>query len=422
MTVPDRATLDEQFPRYETFDPDVPTWCVTPGGTGFIHRFFETSPISPSGRYLAATKLPVEDRLPEPGETARIVVVDLATGERETVAETAGWDTQMGAHVHWGGDDSELFFNDMDTGAWDPYGVKLDPATGERTELDGTIYDVSEDGSLAVSPDLLKTRVTQRGYGAIVPQDAIPRNDGAPEDDGLYVTDTDTGETELQVSIAEIVEELDIDCSEHGPGDYYGWHVMLNPDADRILFHLRYWPETGRRTRWVSQLISMRRDGSDLQLAMPSYPWAFGGHHHRWTSDGDRVTMNLQSAEEEPLRFVSFRPDGSDRRALTDEVVGSGHPSLHPDGRSLVTDAYLWDSIAFDDGTVPLRFVDVEAGTERNVLRVRTDPGFMGHDGNPLRVDPHPAWGPDHRFVAFNACPDGGRQVFVADFGELVGT
>jgi len=36
-----------------------------------------------------------------------------------------------------------------------------------------------------------------------------------------------------------------------------------------------------------------------------------------------------------------------------------------------------------------------------------------------LRVDPHPAWGPDHRFIAFNACPDGRWQVFSSDLGDI---
>ncbi|MFC6964808.1 hypothetical protein ACFQJ8_25165 [Halocatena marina] len=300
-----RSTLDKRFPRYDAFDPDVPAWCVTPDKNGFIHRFFETSPISPSGRYLAVTRLPVEDRLPDPGERAALAVVDLTTGERETVGTTAGWDTQMGAHVHWGDDDTELFYNDLDTDTWTPYGVKLTLESGERRALDGTVYDVSDDGATLTSPDLLKTRMTQAGYGAVVPDEMIPRNDGAPENDGLYVTDTDTGETELLVSVAEIVSELDLDCSDHGPGDYYGWHSMWSPDAERLLFHLRYWPETGRQNRWVSNLVSMRADGSDLSLAMPSEPWQRGGHHHRWTPNGERVTMNLSGRRRtDPVRLL----------------------------------------------------------------------------------------------------------------------
>jgi hypothetical protein len=417
----DRSTLDEHFPRYEAFDPDVPAWCVTPDATGFIHRFFDTSPIGPSGRYLALTKFPVETRLPEPGERATVVVVDLLTGEHERVARTAGWDTQLGANVHWGSGDRELLFNDVDTTTWTPHGVVADLESGERRRLDGPIYDVSPECSLAASPDLRKTRVTQEGYGAVLPEDAIPRNDGAPADDGVFVTDTATGESELLVSIEQIVDELDLDCSEHGPGSYYGWHVMWGPDGEELLFHLRYWPDTGKRTRWVSQLIAMDRDGSNLRLAMPSEPWQVDGHHHCWTPAGDRITMNLASGPDGPLRFVSFRPDGSDRRPLAETIVGSGHPSLHPDGRSLVTDVYPWEPQAFDDGTVPLRLVDLERETERNVLRVPTDPVFGGRH-NELRVDPHPAWGPNHRFLVYNACPEGRRRVYVADFADVVGS
>ncbi len=54
--------FDKSFPRYTDFDPLVPVWCVTPNRPGCIHRFFNSSPISPSGRFLAVLQLPVEDR------------------------------------------------------------------------------------------------------------------------------------------------------------------------------------------------------------------------------------------------------------------------------------------------------------------------------------------------------------------------
>jgi hypothetical protein len=107
-------------------------WNATPTEGGAIHRFFDTSPFSPSGRYLGLTRLPFEDRLPQPGDVARVVVVDLHTGEERTVAETRGWDTQVGAHVQWGADDTQLYFNDVDMQTWRPYGVRVDPLSGHR--------------------------------------------------------------------------------------------------------------------------------------------------------------------------------------------------------------------------------------------------------------------------------------------------
>lgn len=56
----------------------VPVWCVTPDRRGGMHRFFDTAPISPSGRYLAVFQMPFEGPQPEPGEAGTVCVVDLA--------------------------------------------------------------------------------------------------------------------------------------------------------------------------------------------------------------------------------------------------------------------------------------------------------------------------------------------------------
>jgi Tol biopolymer transport system component len=415
MPVPAAADLDERFPRYSRDDPAVPTWCLTPDDTGFIHRFFNTSPISPSGRYVALTQFPQEDRLPDPGDRAAVVLVDLLTGERETVAETAGWDTQMGTHLQWGSDDSELFFNDVDTDTWRPYGVTFDPQTDTRHELDGTVYHVAPDGERVASPNLLGTRVTQDGYGVVVPEDRLPHHDEPPTDDGLFVTDVDTGEKTLLVSIAEIVETLDLEGRDvYGPGSYYGFHVQWDSTGERLLFVLRYWPDEGDYWRWHPNLLTVRADGSDLSLALPSTDWDRGGHHVAWIPGASRISMNLQLRGDDRLSFVSMRPDGSDLEPIVDGIEGSGHPALHPDGRYLVTDAYPFEDVAYDDGSVPLRLVDCRRSQERRLLRLPTEPAFSG-PYDELRVDPHPAWGPDGRFVVCNAFLDGGRRVLLCD-------
>src|SRR5210317_1814350 len=99
------SDLSKSFPKYTDYEPVVPVYCVTPELSGTVHRFFDTSPFSPSGRYIALTRFPFEDRLPIPGDKAEVLLVDLTTGEQHLVAETRGWDTQLGAQVQWGADD-----------------------------------------------------------------------------------------------------------------------------------------------------------------------------------------------------------------------------------------------------------------------------------------------------------------------------
>jgi Tol biopolymer transport system component len=407
--------LCEKLPRYTKHDPKVPVWCVTPKEGRVFHRFFDTSPISPSGRYVALTRIPHEDRLPRPGDVAQVVLVDLETAEERVVAETRGWDTQLGAQAQWGADDTQLFFNDVDPATWTAFGIVMDPLAGTFRRMEGTVYMVSRDGKWAASPCLLRTSRTQAGYGVIVPPERVPLNKGAADDDGVYLTDVATGRCELLVSFAEIVKAA-LDPREYPRGAFYGAHVKWTPKGERLMLVLRWLSDAGKRK---NNVITMKADGTDIRVAIPASQWGKGGHHPDWCPDGEHVMMNLK-LDGKTLRLVRARYDGSGLEPMTEAVLGSGHPSLHPNGRHVVTDSYPREKVAFGDGTVPVRLIDIEAGTATNLVRIRTVPPWSGPK-NELRVDPHPAWGRDYRLVAFNACPDGTRRVYVADLSGVVG-
>jgi len=417
-------SLAGTFPAYDDFGPSVPVHCVTPDGTGYIHRYYDSSPFSPSGRYFAVTRLPFEDRLPKPGDTAEICVVDLATGELRTVAETRGWDVQLGAQLQWGADDRTLLYNDLETRDWMPYGVRLDPQTGEHRRLAGTVYSVSPDGRWAASPCLRRMAVTQRGYGVVVPGDHIPQNRGAPGDDGIWLTDLESGDTRLLVSLARIAQEALPPIAATGRrGDFFGFHVKWNPQGTRLMLVLRWLPRSWlpwkRKRRFgAKQVITMDADGGNLRVAVSAERWARGGHHPNWCPDGEHVLMNLNT-QGDGLRFARLSLDGSACETLASNLPGSGHPTLHPDGRHLLTDVYVDEPLAFDDGTAPIRLVDLDGGVETTLVRIRIQPLAERATGA-LRVDPHPAWDRSYTRIAFNACPDGRRKVFVADLRDLL--
>ncbi len=52
-----------------------------------IHRFFDTSPISPSGKYIALFRFPNEDRSPKAGDSGEVILIDLKTGNEKIVAQ-----------------------------------------------------------------------------------------------------------------------------------------------------------------------------------------------------------------------------------------------------------------------------------------------------------------------------------------------
>ena len=150
--------FDRNFPRYEDYPSEVPVWCLTPETPRVIHRFFDTSPLSPSGRYLAVFQLPEKDDFPRPGDRCGIFVVDLETGTEKQVWETAGWEFQLGANLNWGRSDHELIFNDVDTSRWEPHTVVLDPLSGSHRKLPGSVYHVSPDGRMIASANNARQR------------------------------------------------------------------------------------------------------------------------------------------------------------------------------------------------------------------------------------------------------------------------
>lgn len=422
--LPMRFSPSDRFPRYTGHRSQVPLWKISAGRRGCIHRFFVTSPFSPSGRYFAMLQLPQEDRVPAPGEEARVLVADLHSGETHEVAATRGWENQLGANLNWGATDHDLFFNDVDTRDWTAHTVHLDPLSGRSRVLPGPVYHVSPDGRTLASANPIRMQRTQPGYGVVVPPERVgPRHVGFPADDGFTLTDVATGRTRF-LSLAEIWERLGprLDIPEPRAGGAYGFHSQWSPDGTRIMFTVRWVPATA--PDWAPDhrdirfnVLTVTPDFSELHVAIPARLWERGGHHTNWCPDSRHLLMNLGHFGY-PFQLCRVAYDGSGLASLFETPIGSGHPTLHPDGRHILTDTYLFEKpYAWDDGSVPLRWIDTHTRTETEIARIPSRPPQT--DGA-LRVDPHPAWDRTHRRIAVNAVIDGTRAVLVADLSALL--
>jgi hypothetical protein len=273
-------------------------------------------------------------------------------------------------------------------------------------------------------------RRTQCGYGVLLPDERTPRNLGAPPDDGLFITDLQTGQRRLACSLAQAVRFIPDRAARSARWEVYGFHSKWSPRGDRIMFTIRRFPargparfdlihsgeRSGQPLRY--DVLTLNPDGTDVHDAVPAEYWKRGGHHTHWFPDGCSLSMNLGGFGE-GLRFVRVGQDGSNLRPMLETVRGSGHPSLHPNGRMLLTDAYTFEPLSFGDGTVPIRLVDLTTGTERILIRMRTKTEHQAACP-PLRVDPHPAWDATWRLIAFNGYAGGTRRVYVADLSRFV--
>ncbi|MEX0745143.1 MAG: hypothetical protein WD118_06035, partial [Phycisphaeraceae bacterium] len=250
---------------------------------------------------------------------------------------------------------------------------------------------------------------------------------GLAEDDGLWLTDTDTGQARLLISIADAARQAAPWLTERDPASFesYCFHSKFNAQRDRLIFTLRHFPAdqpvrfNALHHRLVDfEVMTIKPDGSDLHNAVPEPYWKHGGHHINFFPDGRRLSMNLRHDAGGDMLLTQVNHDGSDLRPITRAMPGSGHPTVHPDGRHILTDTYVNEVHDFGDGSVPIRWIDLETPGDRQILRIASRVEPMNHGA--LRVDPHPAWDRTMRWFAFNGVANNTRRVFVADATALL--
>ena len=390
-----------EFIPYTDHAPTCAVAAITPPDEAHMHTYYDVCPWDQSGRYVACLRLPFEDRDPAPGDAATLCVIDLANRTVRDVWETTGWGFQTAAHQQWGRTDRYLYFNDKRDDR--PVGVRLDLQSGSAKHMDGPIWQLHPDETCAICTCLNRGRLTQSGYGVtVMAEHELTNTTHADDDDGLYRVDLDTGEQSLLVSLPQVWEVLP-DKDDLAGAVLYAFHCKFNPQGTRILLVVRARFEDGR---FFASLVTCGADGSDLRTVVGHRLWRRGGHHPIWHPNGRQVLMNLTPADS--MRLCAVDDETGQLDVLTDDPPGTGHPSISPDGRWLLTDD---TREAGGVRTAAIRLVDLAEGTWGDLCSAQSP--AVG--GSPLRRDAHPVWDRPGRRICFLAAPTGRRQLFLAD-------
>jgi len=413
------CSREESYPfrDYQKQKSLVPVKIVTPDDGYYLHTFYDVSPFSPSGKLLAVTKLPFQDRRPEFGDTAEICIIDLENETIQKVYSTKGWSFQLGANLNWGATDRYIYTNDIIDNA--AVCVRIDLETKEVKAFSGPKYHLSPDGNYAIGFPLDIINATQKGYG--VPEYRQTKKiQGAPSDEGLWQTNLKTDQKRLLVSLKEAADNVTNKDYLKG-GNCYFFHSKYNPQGNKILQVMRtLFPDNPDKDGWNPRLLVFNSDGSNIHETITRVQWDYGGNHPNWHPDGEHIIMNLTPVweGENKRRFCMFHHTGKSFNILDERHLGTGHPSVDPETKYLVSDCYQHEPMAMDNGHVPIRFIHLNTGEESMICSVFTDLKHEDED-NTLRLDPHPAWSNDYKKVCFNGAPNGKRQVLVADLESI---
>ena len=396
-------------------------WQVV-GGARTTHRFFDSSAISPSGRYVCATRTrregPADVR---PGDVAEVVVYDLQKKRKDRFPvvyrrPTAAWDAQLGAQVQWGASDDDLYFNDVvgtrSDGAPIVRGVRSDWQRGRETRLPTPVYHVTRDGARAAAPrDLAALRLTQDGYGVVATPAQLRHLE--TQKDGVHVLDLRTNATAfLELSALVAAAEL-----EERPRAVAGGDARRGAECHRHVFHVK-WNAKGTRLLVVvrarghgcprgdaNHALTVNPDGADVKVVAT---WLRDGNHPNWLEDG-RLSMNYEG------KVCAFDDvEGASCQVLSERA--SGHPVGVPGrGDLVVTDTYAKEHAAFglEAGEAALR---VLSGGDREAwLGVFPVAAFGTMPTDVWRCDAHPAFDVKGRRLALNVWVRGSRRVAITD-------
>jgi len=392
----------------------VPIRKVTPDDGYYVHTYYDVCPFSPSGRYLAVTRLPYQDRIPVLGDTADVCVVDLEEETIRTVYTTQSWGFQTGANVHWGAIDDHLYTNDLVDGRAVCVGIDL--STGSTRSYCNAMYSIAPDESSIIAFPFELLDITQRGYGvpALDPDKPMELPVGASEVEGIWKTDLKTNESRLLLSLAAAAGKIPEPAPEKD-GTFYFWHTKFNRQGTHIMQVMRCLFPSGWGGR-NAMVLTLDAQGNDLTI-MPQVPlWGAEGGHPNWHPDGVHLIRVLKMDGKNP-RLCQFRADGTDLRVLSEKILGGGHPTFEKQGRYIVTDHFY--------GTHPqlveIQLIDMKNEELEVVATSATLNRAEELDYQPHRLDGHPTWSRDFKSVCFQAAPDGSRQLYLADVSRVTG-
>jgi hypothetical protein len=396
-------------------DSLAPILQVTPAEGYYLHTYYDVTPFSPSQRYFAVTKVPFQEKLPVFGDTAEICVIDLQEETIETVYETKVWGFQTAANLNWGQTDRFLYLNDVIDGK--TVCVRVDRESEEVKAYEGPMYHVAPDESCVVSFPQEYWAVTQLGLGT-PPKDynnlpSLPP--GAVENEGIWRTDLRTNEKTLLVSLADAAATL-----PHPPpkDDYtfYFWHSKFNKQGTLISQVLRCQFMDGWNGRNPMTLV-FKADGSEIYYCLPDYhQWGMKGGHPNWEPNGEYLTR-VMLHEDGLHHYGEFKYDGTEFHWLSEKLKAQGHPTMHPNGRHMITDD---NRVSEDSAQNSLVLIDFAAEKQEVICTLPSYNWKKKFTDNVYRIDGHPVWDRKYKRVSFQAAPEGRRQLFIIGLEHLL--
>ncbi len=362
------------------------------------HHFFgyighvKNTPWSGNGRYMVLLRVGFQDHMPAPDEAADVLLLDTENDNQGSVVDRCrAWNPQQGTMFYWNpkAPDTQLIFNDRDLKTNRVFTVLYDIANRKRIHeyrYDDTPFansGVAQNGGffLGINYGRLARLRPVTGYPGAYDWTG---NAPAPENDGIFLAEIESGKKRLLVSFQQLAELIAGRRPDVKSKELFINHTLWNRDDNRIYFYVR---ADFERPGSIDIPCTIHPDGSNLTMHDQ-----FIGGHPEWQF-GSRIIGEVRGKQ------VIYDVD-------TQQIAGQiGNPEIlpKPGGDCALSPDGKWFVNGYRQGREDI-YVIVRLG-DTSYVRTSGLPVDQWTSGE-LRCDPAPCWNRASDRIAVPAIAD----------------
>lgn len=362
-------------------------------GYEYFYGYYDKSPWDATDRYMICVRVQQTYKSVAPKDPGTVCLIDTADDYRVIeIGATHSWNVQQGCMAQWMGPNfrSRIIYNDYRDGHYCSVIFNVDKMKEEKV-LSLPVYDVSKDGSFALSLDFDRLHRMRPGYGYSKQPD-ITKGELCPEKTCIWKLDIRTGGVEelfKYTDFAAFEPDETMNGAEHKVN-----HLMISPNGKRFMV-LHRWFQKGRKH---TRLVTVNVDGTGMYNL----------------SDDVFVSHCFWKSDEEILSFLRKKETGDHYYLMKDKshnykmywprLKTDGHCSYSPDGSLIVTDSY--------PNRNRMAFVYVCAEYQNQPVRIAKVFSPFKYD-NDCRCDLHPRWNRGGDKICIDSVHEGKRGLYV---------
>ena len=359
----------------------------------YLCGYYDKSPWDATDRFVLCLRANNTYKNPAPKEPASVCIIDTQNDNKVTViATTHAWNVQQGCMAQWLGPDfkDRIIYNDFRDGHYCSVVLSVKNMVEEKV-LPRPVYDVSRDGTFALSLDFNRLHRMRPGYGYSNQRDKT-KGILCPDSTCIWKMDIGTGKVEKlfkYTDFAAFEPDETMKCAEHKVN-----HLMISPNGKRFMV-LHRWFDKGRKH---TRLVTVNVDKTEMYNLSDD---VFVSHCY-WKNDEEILAFLRKN--ETGNHYYLMKDKTQDYMMYWPELNTDGHCSYSPDAQLVITDTYP------NRNRIASIYLCTEEDSEsRRIARVYSP---FKYD-NDSRCDLHPRWNHAEDAICIDSAHEGNRGLYI---------